>query len=141
MRETARRRAQRKARARTAETAEPARPPPRAGRGDSRLAAASGGEVRGRALDERGVLAAHGFGDARPPVLHRPADSLAAQSPAQVGIAEQPGERLGQRDGIVVGDSRPVTPWRTVVCSPPAREATTGLPQAIASSATMPKDS
>jgi hypothetical protein len=39
------------------------------------------------------------------------------------------------------GTSRPVTPSCTVVVRPPTREATTGLPHAIASSATMPNDS
>ena len=39
------------------------------------------------------------------------------------------------------GTRKPVTPSRTVVTSPPTREAITGLPHAIASSATMPNDS
>ena len=43
--------------------------------------------------------------------------------------------------GSPSGTSSPVTPSRTVLCRPPTREATTGLPQAIASSATIPNDS
>ena len=43
--------------------------------------------------------------------------------------------------GSPSGTRQPVTPSCTVVVSPPTREATTGLPQAMASSATMPNDS
>src|SRR5439155_941823 len=39
------------------------------------------------------------------------------------------------------GTRKPVTPSRTVVARPPTREPITGLPHAIASSATIPNDS
>ena len=39
------------------------------------------------------------------------------------------------------GTSKPVRSWTTVDASPPTHEATTGVPQAMASNTTMPNDS
>ena len=68
-----------------------------------------------------------------------PTPSTGARPPA---ARRRPGaRRRRRRPGSCSSTRNPVRPWSTSVVSPPTAEATTGVPQAAASSATRPKDS
>ena len=56
-----------------------------------------------------------------------------------VGVVQHRAQRVGPRSGLVAGTSSPVEPSDTVCRRPPTSVATTGRPQAWASSATSPK--
>src|SRR6266508_3776441 len=74
--------------------------PPAAG--EWALLAATGVEVGGGVFDEGGVLAADGFGDARPAMLGGPAHAFAAQAPAEIRVVQHALECISEHRRIVI---------------------------------------
>ena len=83
------------------------------------------------------------FGGHAIPAVTRPNPHPARQthSVAQRPRAQHLVERLGQFRGLRAGTSKPVTSWTTVSSMPPAADATTGTPHAMASTTGRQKGS
>ena len=57
------------------------------------------------------------------------------------GVGQHRPDPVGEQARVSPGTSAPFSPSWTMVASPPTRDATTGVPQAIDSTATSPNDS